>query len=542
MPPSALERLAFALWRRARPRPAPAGGGSALGELLPPGPRRWAGAAALGSALADALRGPGLPEDRVLHQQLAFYRLRRAAAEADTPGWVGLADAALERWLADPPLEAWKHPTDAAIRLLCWAAGLGFGPPPGAATQERLAQAAAEHGTFTRRHLSLRSDQADHRLALQAAALVAAGCAWPALHEAAGWRAEGLTLLGEALPRLVGMDGSPVLSPPGGLLAALEAALFARALALRARSPWPAAADGALVRGAAFARAFGEGGPVPAVGEPPPEGPLRWGDQPWGSPWDAVVALGLDPGPAGPGAAVDAQAAWLAGRVAAAGPALAPPEGWSMLHARDGGWVLVHGRMRAMDSRLVIDAAHYGPPWAHADAGQVLWATEGAELLIDPGAWPGHAALGGAVAHGVPVLNGRALFARLDGARVDGRDASVRLRLDPPGGAGLRLGVEREVRLSGARLVLSDRVHGPGEAGLTLHLPLGTGWALEPRERGWEGQLGRLRLDVQVEGPLDWALELGERVSGGALVEGPVLVGRGRVRAGDRVRVKLELR
>lgn len=546
MPPSALERLIFAAWRRLRrtPRVSPGpglGGVSPLGSLPPPVGPPWAEASAFGEHLEAGLASGTLGRDGERH--VWFYGLCRAAVEAGRPAWATRAQQALGEWLAAPPEARWQHPSDAAARVLAWAAGLSWLPTPlDPALAQLLCAAVAEHTAFTRAHLALRSDEADHRLVVQAAALVVAGCVWPTLDEAPGWRGEGLTLLGRALPDLVGADGAPLLSPPGGLLAALEAALLARAVARAAAAPVPLALDAAIVRGAWFLRALGEGGPPPEVGALPARGPLSWGPCPFESPTHAAVALGLDPGPAGPNAAVDGGAAWLAGRTVAPGPTLAPEQGWSALHFRRGGWAILHGQVRGLPSRVVLDAAVYGQPWAHADAGQVLWSVGDAELLVDPGHLEGQPDLGGAGAHSTPTLDGRALYARLDGVRVDGREASARATLEPPRGAGLRLGVERELRVGGARLVLDDRLVGSSTARYTLRLPLGPEVVLEAAGRGFTGRCGVHRLEVQVEGPLEWVLEPAPLAREGRRVSGPALVGRGGVRGGDRVRVKLELR
>ncbi|MCK6523214.1 heparinase II/III-family protein [Myxococcota bacterium] len=558
-----LERAAFGVWRKARslagrgfvpaqepvsPVDCPLGRVPSLGAQLPSDPP------AAAEALLDSLLRAGAPtaltpaQARALHRHVWWPGLARAAACGGGPERVEPALRALGEWIAaDRPGQgpAWEHGSDAALRLLSWGLAVAWqrGQLPDT-LRRRLAGSAEAHLQYTLAVPALAEGPADHRPALQAAGLAVGGLLFPELPSARRARAEGLSRLGHAIDAMTSADGAPRCGSPGALLLAVEAALVARAYARAARVPTPALLDGALLRAAWFLRVLGDGfGGLPNIGERPAPS-LLGGASPWLNPWVTLCALGLSPGESAPEGAADPVVGLLTGKEPPApGPQAERGKTWSMVSFRDAGWVVAHAEVKGGLSRAVVLAADHEGLWGHPDGGQVLWDLPKATVLADPGAWAQHPELAEPEAHGGVFVGERRLRAALETARVDGRDATVTLRLSGDGGGpGGGLIARRELKLAGARLSFTDRFEGEGAAPFELRWPLGPGWTLTRAEKGFEGSHPQAKLSVAVDGEADWSVEAGEVLEGDALVSAPVLVARGRAAPGQRLKTRFEIK
>ena len=558
-----LERAAFGVWRKARslagrgfvpaqepvsPVDCPVGRVPQLGLDLPTEPAEGA------DALLDSLLRAGAPtaltpaQARALHRHVWWPGLARAAALGGGPERVEPALRALGEWIAaDRPGQgpAWEHGSDAALRLLSWGLALAWQrgelPDP---LWRRLAGSAEAHLQYTLAVPALSEGPADHRPALQAAGLAVGGLLFPELPSARRARAEGLSRLGHSLDGMTTADGAPRCGSPSALLLAVEAALLARAYARAASVPTPALLDGALLRAAWFLRALGDGfGGLPNIGERPAPS-LFGGSSPWATPWVTLCALGLSPGEGAPDLVVDPVVGLLIGKAPPKpGPKAERSKTWSLVSFRDAGWVVAQAEVKGGASRAVVLAAQHAGLWAHPDAGQVLWDLPKATVLADPGAWGQHPELAEPEAHGGVFVGGRRLGAVLETARVDGRDATVTLRLSNDGGGpGAGLIARRELKLAGARLSFTDRFEGEGAAPFELRWPLGPGWTLTQAEKGFEGVHSQAKLSVSTDGEAEWAVESGEVVEGESLVSAPVLVARGRAAPGQRLKTRFEIK
>ncbi|MCB9760814.1 MAG: hypothetical protein H6739_13310 [Alphaproteobacteria bacterium] len=463
---SRLESLAFGALERVG---AWAGWGFKPAEgPAPPADSPWGAFPAL---------GPGthvpVPTGRAFHQHLWF-----AAGDPD-------AGDALGRWLVeDVPGRgpAWQHPSDAGLRLAAWwlgAARLGEALDPD--LRRRMAGSVGWHVRFTRAHLALRSAEMDHRLVAQAAGLVVAGLGWPGLPDARATWAEGLTLLGRALPLQVFGDGAPRRGGPAQLRLAWRLGRLAQATCAANRVAFPARAAAALLRAQSFLQALQ---PLPPIGVSAPRFPLEL-------PPDA-----------------------------------APAKGWRLRTWREGGWAIGVAQAKGGASRVVVPTTSAPAPWGHADAGQVLWSAGDVPVLVDPGHAVDQPTLADAEAHsGLPGP------VALTSARVDSRTLTVDLD------TALR---SRRVQAGYTRLVVTERAHVDGD--WRVCWPMAPGWAFTEVEDGWEAERGEARLVMRAEGPLRWALEPRAVVVDAATQQTSALVGRGRVAAGERVVVRFEVR
>ena len=548
----------------------------------PPGSPPWAGAAAAGQAAMQVVAeatwdrcpdtGAVLPSApwnavgggphawaaaRRLHRHQWFSTLARARRETGEATLALGATGALGEWIIqDVPGRgvAWVHAGDAAARLVHWALGAGWlGDELDPDLRRRLAGSVLPHAEWLLASLSLRA--ADLRLLDQAVGLVVAGLAWPDLPGARRWWSTGLTLIGRHLERQLHADGSPVSAPPAWLARTVSGVLIARAFCREHGVAFPTQADAALGRAAWYLRVLSEG-----TGSLPPVGAAATPDllAPWGlgaerTAWNAVVGLGLVPGEAGPEADQDATAALLSGAPVPAGAPLPGGKDWAMWAFRGSGCVVLRGQLQRQPSRLVLwcgggGAGAPAPP-APGAGFQVLWDVGQTPVLVDPGAHPEHPELRLAGAHGgclvdgggVPRDLGRAWGthrAAVSRARVDGRAAAVVAEHD----AFAPLSHERDLRLDGAKLVVTDRFAGSGEGQLEVRWPLGPGFEPEPSKRGYSARSGTLGLELRLDEALEWSFERGLVVVDGQTVEACVVVGRGAVEGGTRIRTSLEVR
>ncbi|MCB9742206.1 MAG: heparinase II/III family protein [Alphaproteobacteria bacterium] len=457
-------------------------------------------------APASPADSPLGPRPSVVHQASSRLGVRPEAQQAWLPSLCRedpeQACERLGRWLvADVPGRGpdWAHPSDAGARLLRWGLAATWAElDPD--LRRRMAGSAVAHARCLSAQLSV--GPRDHRWVLAAAGLSVAGLLFPGLPEARAWWSEGLSALGRALPEQLLSDGSPALGGPAQLAAALEAGFVAAAFAEAAGVALPEGITPSLSRGAWFLRALRGGLPeLPAIGGPAP----------------CPLPLAL------PGTE---------------GAELVAERGWRMLSFREGGWVSAHGKVRGGPSRLVVHTRQVPAPWGHADAGQALWELDDGPVLADPGWLEGRPDLARPAAHGLLLAESPTPLS-LQVARVDGRAATVSLE----GALGPLLGT-RTLRLEGARLLVQDSVEGEGEVEVVSRFPLGPGWSPAPAERGgWEAERGGRLLSVRVdEGPLRWSWEAAELASGASVLPAQVLVGRGRLRGGERLRVRFEIR
>jgi hypothetical protein len=582
-PSRLLEKLTLDLPRRFRdraaargPLPAPTSpmdggrGRFAAAAALPGEP--WAGAMDVGNrvlAEVSAFRWPQCPESgahlpevhraalevdpgawgaaRRAHRHRWFSTLARTWAETGSVAHAVAATEALSEWLSwDRPEVGvpWLHASDAAVRLVNWALGAGWlGEELDADLWRRMAGSADAHARFLEANLSLGADREDHRLIAQAVGLVVAGLTWPQLDGARRWWSQGLTLLGHHLPRQLDAGGVPRDLSLSLLHRTLTLALVARATCRANSVAFPAAAEGALARGAWLLRvAAGDLGDVPSIGaeiEPPLE---PWGAPAGLTPWNAISAA-LEGEHAAPGAAADRTAMMLAGGPLEDGDVLAIEREWVMFAFREGGFVSLHGEVKKQPSRILFNAGHGRGLASHQDLFQILWDIGDVPVLVDPGGeGPGPHALARAHSQllyrgeGLP-RPGRAVEVDLERARADGRDATIVASHDAFGPVH-----RRDVRVGGARIVVSDTLEGAsGE--VEIRWPVGPAWPIGSIEgEDFTVTAGELSLKIKLDPELTWTLEEGEVIRGSRREVGPVLVGRGRAEGTIRYRCSFEIR
>ncbi len=499
-------------------------------------------------------------EARVAHRHGWFPALAHAGARGDTAARLGAIEA-MESWLRyDVPgtVVAWAHPSDLAVRLLHWHAGLAWlGAAAPTSLKEAMAGSARWHLDHLRERLP-RGEADGARRVVHQCGLVIGGLTFPDVPGARQDWSAGVSGLRWSLPAEVHPDGSPRDDAPLHLAETLWMVAVTRAVARANGASFPSAADAALTRGArCLERLAAELGTLPPLGEAPladvlalPDHPLAW------SLWNLVRAWGLDDGPPAPGAATDPRVVWLAphaGNVAADPLAHeAAGKTWGMWVFRESGLAVAHMRVKNRPARVVAEmgSAALHTPRTHIAPLHLVWDVGTVAVLADPGPSVGAGALtawlASPAAHNVLLLDGHTLAERVPAtlgvARVDGKKA--RIEGSHTGWHRLRVPLthERDVLLNQARMIVTDRLvpvgRRVGRHAVRVSWQLGPGWTLTPEATGYTAKNGDLTLVIQLPAGLAWSVHTGQMSPGpcgwvrgadGAVVAAPCLVGDGGV-------------
>lgn len=424
----------------------------------------------------DGGRGPHPlgPADLPLFDAEPLAALGQAALAAGRGESTGL-DAAVSFVAGDRPGEgpAWAEPDQVACRLVHLAAIAAWSHPT-ADQAAALGGSARAHAAWLVRELPFDLADPDRTLALSA--LLIAGLAWPALPEAATWRASALGSLGPAAMALVGQDGAPAACEPQQAARALWALALARAWAAPSDAALPAQAIGALVQGGvALARLAGDSPSLPGLpGATPALLPLSAAPT-WARLYDLLVAWGLDRGSPAT-AAADPGVQRLARRVPAGAPQPAATDlDWILYSWRGAGVAAAHNRIKHHPSRLLF----------RQHDGLVQWQLDGQTLVTG---------------HRSPL--------RLTVARTDGPKARI-IAVPPGSDAFADDRPERDILLRQARVVVADR-------GVDrIQWTLGPGWSLVENDKGeWLGEQGDWTLVVKLDHEgWSWSVQ-GDRIEG----------------------------
>ncbi len=472
-----------------------------------------------------------------------------------------LAIAGMEGWLRqDLPGQGlgWAHPTDLAVRLVHWHAGLSWlGGVP-----DELRDAMAGSASWHIQHLTQRLPKGERdvlRRVVHFAGLVVAGFTFPELPNAKDAWSTGLAGLKHELPELVFDDGSPRDIAPVALADALWQVAIARAVAAANGAGFPADADAALARASRFLERLGGGiASLPAVGEAPVAPVLSNSESVGAALWDACLGWAIEPGePAAlssPG-----RLAWLGLPVPTQRPE--SPKAWSLRVWREAGVAVAESRIKNRPSRA---SAWFGTlgrksPLTHPVPLHLLWDVGELQVLADPGPGfgsPGHEASAcGVGAHSSLLLDGREppegsvgelLIGRVDGkkTRIEGRYAGWRE-------IGIGLDHERDVLFNQARCIVTDRLT-PGEGkragrhAVALRWQLGPGWEVSRDGENWVGRQAGVTLVVQLPSALSWELVSGRGAPAPAGwvngVASPCFVGNGGLEAEAELVTSFEVR
>lgn len=512
------------------------------GEALPTGP--------------DAHFPPDrYQQARIDHRHGWFAALaRHAAAQAGGTDAARLsAVAGLESWLRqDIPGHglAWAHPSDLAVRLAHWHAGLswlraardqGGGDAP-ASLVDHMAGSASWH----LRHLDLRmplKPEDGLRRVTHYCGMIIGGFTFPDLPESARARSEGLAGLRFELARQLYPDGSGVDQAPAALAQVLWLVAVARSVARANGAAFPADTDAAFARAARFLdRLAGDLGNLPLIGETPLTDLLPADDSLAGTLWNLALSWGLEQGAPAP---VGRRLGWLGATVAGT-PEPSSDKNWRLWCFRDGGVAIAWLKIKNQPSRLVVTMgpAGRGSPITHPAPLNVIWDVGTTRVLADPGS-PGSVSAREATAHNTLTVEGQegSANAALERSRVDGKKSRIeghrRLR-----GGGMHY---RDVLLNQARMIATDRLTGQGPFKVRMSWQLGPGWQIEPTEQGWTGKNGNITLVIQLPAGLRWetyedAADVGRVEVDGKRVIAPCLVGIGEVESETELVSSFEVR
>jgi hypothetical protein len=404
--------------------------------------------------LGDGGREPwwsALPEDDALGAVALLSETDPADAVARLSAWLD----------ADTPGEGagWRAPDVVAVRLIHLAA-FHSRVNAEAALSQRVAGQARAHAAWLFAELPIDTGHPD--TVLCHAALLIAGCAWPALEDARRWRGPALAGLPASLSEAVGDDGASRHSPT--LLArALWAAALARCWVEAGGGSLPREAEAALMRGAlALWRIGGDSGQLPPAAV---TGLLPLGPAPLSHTLrNLCLVWGLDEGE--PACDSDPACLLLTGRLPEGTPESMCGADWRLWTWRSVGTAAAHRIIRRRPSRIWYSAAERRVDWSHS---------------------------------GEPVVSGQLPEGTLKVGRVDGNQATLIHEAD---------GSVVDMRLRQARLSVTQS----GTSAVSWEIA--ADWSLTPDDQGgYTGKRGGVQLIVKLDPDWRWTLS-GSRLSG----------------------------
>ncbi|MFT5685331.1 MAG: hypothetical protein ACI8RZ_006282 [Myxococcota bacterium] len=399
-----------------------------------------------------------LPEDDALG---AVALLAESDPEAATARLLAWLDNDISGSATPGEGAAWSLPDVVAVRLIHLAAFHAWVNTDTVLSQ-RIAGQARAHAAWLFAELPI--DTAHPDTALCHAALLIAGCAWPALEDARRWRGPALAGLPASLSEAVGDDGASGYTP--ALLArALWAAALARGWVEAAGGSFPQAAEDALMCGAlALWRIGGDTGQLPTADVTAllPLGPTSLSH----TLRNLCLVWGLDDGE--PAIADDPACLLLAGRLPEGTPESMCGVEWQLWTWRSVGAAAAHRIIRKKPSRVWYSAATRQVDWTH---------------------------------DGEPVVSGALPEGFLKVGRVDGSQATL-IHLPSEGIVDMRL---RQARLS---------ITQSGADEVTWEIS--EDWALTADEQGgYTGKRGKTQLIVKLDPSWQWSLSGGRLVGRG---------------------------
>ncbi len=455
----------------------------------------------------------------------------------------------------------WAHPTDLAVRLVHWHAGLSWLSRAGAVPEE-LREAMAGSAVWHVDHLLARMPAGERdvlRRVVHHSGLIVAGFTFPEIVNAQRAWSTGLTGLKHDLPALTFADGSPRDAAPLALADALWQVALARAVAAGNGAGVPAVADAAFARAARFLERLGASDArLPAVGEAPVAPVLSNDESVAAALWDAALGWGLETGEpaaiASPG-----RLGWLGVPSPAARPEA--PKAWSLRVWREGGVALAENKIKNRPSRA---SAWFGTvgrksPLTHPVPMHLLWDVGEWTVFADPGPafWtPGREADARAVpSHSALLLDGREppedVAAELLVGRVDGKKVRIEGRYGGWRTIGIALDHERDVLYNQARCIVTDRLQGAvgkptGRHAVALRWQLGPGWEVARDGDNWVAKQAGVTLVIQLPSALSWEVVVGRASpSPAGWVNGapaPCLLGSGGLEAAVELVSSFEVR
>ncbi len=466
--------------------------------------------------------GDTATEARTAHRHGWFAELARRAANGDAQAGAG-AIAGLEGWLRfDLPGQGggWTHPTDAAVRVVHWAAGLSWlGASAPAPLVAAAAGSAAWHIRYLEATLPLGRHDGHRRVAHHVGILVAA-LTFPAIPNARSAWTEAAAALASELDALTMGDGSDKGGAPAFLAQSVWLTAIAIAVARANGAALPSHATAAWARAVAFLDRLSGEGRLPSLGEAP-FGDILAVDSPSlpTSLRTLAVGWGLDGGEAGAGP--DPRARWFGHSVSTT---VAAPKGWSVWSFAGDGITIASMPVRGESFRVILAVgAASGGPHAHDTPLQLLADLGQRPLLADPGSGVREReAHDGLVLVGFEPGEAHLLVARVDGkkARLEGSATLGRGRL-----------WARDVLLNQQRLRVTDRLEGVGGA-VTLTWTLGADWQIEGAACAWTLRAGGHTVSVDLPAALTWRYDARRHC----------IVGRGALDSGGDITCSFELR
>ena len=307
----------------------------------------------------------------------------------------------LQEWLvANPPKRGinWCSALEMAFRVQSWVHGLRLfegAPDISNAVRRDMVVSAATQIDHITRNLSTWFSPNTH-LTGEAAAILAAGCAWPQLPHAERWRSLGWQILCDESTKQIRADGVYFEQSAWYQAYTLDTFVFGMTWAEHAGLAIP---DALRVRVRAAARALRAvtrpDGTIARLGDDDggralPLTPLPFGDM-TDSLWRAGYHLGdgslIPPHDAGRPSLL-----WLEGAAAydQMGRQAATVEGRASVALRDGGWVVMAEAavVPTRDHWLVFDVGPHGAlshAHSHADALGIDLSVHGVPIFVDPG-------------------------------------------------------------------------------------------------------------------------------------------------------------
>ncbi|MSQ01556.1 MAG: hypothetical protein EXR71_06645 [Myxococcales bacterium] len=431
---------------------------------------------------------------RVAHRHGWFAELARRAANGDAQAGDD-AIAGLDGWLRfDLPGQGagWTHGTDAAVRLVHWAAGFSWlGGSAPAALLAAAAGSAAWHVRTLEATLPLTPNDGHARIAHHVGILVAA-LTFPAIPDARRAWTEAASALASEVEALTTGDGSDKGGAPAFLAQSAWLTAIAIAVARANGAALPSTATAAWARAVAFLDRLTGDGRLPALGDAP-FGDILAVASPSLPTSLRTLAVGWRFDAGEPGAGPDPRAQWFG---QATGTTEVGPKGWSVWTFAGDGTTIASMPVRGERLRVIL-AAGTASAAAHAHEAplQVLADVGTRPLLADPGtAVRERAAHDGLVLAGFEPRHPRLLVARVDGkkARMEGA-ASL--------GRGRRWA--RDVLLNQQRLRVTDRLEGIGGA-VTLTWTLGADWEIDGAACTWTLRAAAHTVGIELPSTLTW--------------------------------------
>lgn len=315
--------------------------------------------------------------------------------------YVTTASRLLTEWLdANPPKRGinWCSALELAFRVQSWIHGLRLfdaAAELGAPLRERLVTSAAVQIDHVERNISTWFSPNTH-LTGEALAMLATGCAWPALPMAAHWRERGWAILCKELTRQFRPDGVYFEQSAWYQSYSVDFYVLGVAWARQSGLAVPSVMLPTIARATRALRTVTHpDGTIARLGDDDGGRTLPLTTAPFGdmtdSLWRAAALLG-DPELAPPSGLGRSALLWLEGAEAfdRSGGWQAGPEARRSAAFRDGGWVSLTDPAATgeRDHWLTVDVGPHGAlshAHAHADALTFDLSVHGVPVLVDPG-------------------------------------------------------------------------------------------------------------------------------------------------------------